>query len=108
MESVKLSVCWYVTGMGLIRSFFLKLGSCFLKFPANGLLLKYHHGLHNFLEGRAFIPATQISEIHRVMCQEIRVASFSLGNTSFSKNKRTAVPPVDAAAAFVLVKPNPP
>ena len=28
-ESVKLSVCWYANGAGLIRSFFLKLGTCF-------------------------------------------------------------------------------
>ena len=56
------------------------------------------------------MPATQISKTHtgRVMCQEISGASFSLGNKSFSKNKRIAVPQVDAAAAFVLVKPNPP
>ena len=53
-----------------------------------------------------FISATQISEIHRVMCQEIRAASFKLWDKIFNKNKTTAVPPVDAAAAFVLVQPN--
>ena len=86
-------------------SFFLRKINLHFSLHATG-----QQGLHNCFGGwLAFMPATQISKTHtgRVMCQEISGASFSLGNKSFS-NKRIAVPPVDAAAAFVLVKPNPP
>lgn len=64
-------------------------------------------GLDIFFGG-ACISATQISEFIGlwVLCQEIRGTSFKLGNKMFSKNKILQSHPF-AAAAFVLVQPNP-
>ena len=50
------------------------------------LACHWQTGASQFFGGLVFISATQISEIHRVMGQEIRVASFKLWNKIFNKN----------------------
>ena len=60
-------------------------------------------GTSHFFLGRVFTSETQISEIH---VRKLGGPLLNFGTRFFNKNKTTAVPPVDAPAAFVLVQPN--